>query len=239
MTLTLVPRLELDTVHGYVAPVPPGLVALGLGDGLEDELQHNEIYSLPPPSLPDSYRVLLGIRVQNLRLFPGVESVVDKRGQHHVVVEVRIIGVLVQVDRVEQDPEPVRRQAGDGVPERDAVSLGPRGGQQGRLYQSGLPGVAGLALGQRGSLQENVSSLQAGVVVMVVSGSSDPKGVVPLAGSPPEVGNVLQVVPAAGPDVQTRAEVAICLRVERRILSPLSLLSGQLREKLVNRSKKF
>ena len=74
---------------------------------------------------------------------------------------------------------------------------------------------------------------------MVVSGSSDPKGVVPLAGSPPEVGHVLQVVPAAGPDVQTRAEVAICLRVERRVLSPLSLLSGQLREKLVKRSKKF
>ena len=64
----------------------------------------------------------LGVSVEDLRLLPGVQGVVDQGGQHHVVVEVRAGGVLVQVDRVQEDPQSVGGEARDGVPECDAVT---------------------------------------------------------------------------------------------------------------------
>ena len=68
------------------------------------------------------YRVFLGVSVEDLRLLPGVQGVVDQGGQHHVVVEVGAVGVLVQVDRVQEDPQSVGGEARDGVPECDAVT---------------------------------------------------------------------------------------------------------------------
>ena len=76
-----------------------------------------------PINLIPPYRVFLRIGVENLGLLPGVQSVVYQGGQHHVVVEVGAVRVLVQVDGMEQDPQSVGREAGDGVPEGDAVTL--------------------------------------------------------------------------------------------------------------------
>ena len=66
--------------------------------------------------------MFLRVSVENLGLFPGVQSVVDQGGQHNVVVEVGAFGVLVQVDRVQEDPQSVGGEARDGVPECDAVT---------------------------------------------------------------------------------------------------------------------
>ena len=52
--------------------------------------------------------MLLRVGVEDLGLLPGVERVVDEGGQHHVVVEVGAVGLLVQVDRVQQHPQSVR-----------------------------------------------------------------------------------------------------------------------------------
>ena len=121
MTFTLISRLELNAVHRNVSSVSPGLVALRLRNGFEYQLKEQQSISISPrPS--SAYRVFLRISIENLSFLPGVESVVDQGGQHHVVVEVGACRVLVQVDRVEQDPQSVSREAGDGVPERDAVT---------------------------------------------------------------------------------------------------------------------
>ena len=128
-------------------------------------------------------RMFLGVGVEDLRLLPGLQGVVDQSGQHHVVVEVGVVRVLVQVDRVEEDPQPVRGEPREGVPEGYTVALGASRGQERRLYEGGL---AGVPLGERGGLQEDVPSLQAAMVVMVMSGASDPEGIVPFAGPPPD-----------------------------------------------------
>ena len=51
--------------------------------------------------------MFLRIGVENLGLLPGVQRVVDQGGEHHVVVEVGAVGLLVQVDRVQQHPQSV------------------------------------------------------------------------------------------------------------------------------------
>ena len=127
--------------------------------------------------------MFLGVGVEDLRLLPGLQGVVDQGGQHHVVVEVGVVRVLVKVDRVEEDPQPVGGEAGQRVPEGHAVALGASGGEERRLYEGGL---AGVSLGEGGGLQEDVPALQAVVVVMVMSGAADPEGIVALAGPPPE-----------------------------------------------------
>ena len=48
VTFTLISRLELNTVHSNVASVPPGLVALRLGDGLEYQLGKQESVFINP-----------------------------------------------------------------------------------------------------------------------------------------------------------------------------------------------
>ena len=54
-----------------------------------------------------SYRVLLGVGVEDLRLLPVVQGVVDQGGEDHVVVEVGGVRVRVEVDGVQEDAEPV------------------------------------------------------------------------------------------------------------------------------------
>ena len=54
-----------------------------------------------------SYRVLLGIGVEDLRLLPVVQGVVDQGGEDHVVVKVGGVRVRVKVDGVQEDAEPV------------------------------------------------------------------------------------------------------------------------------------
>ena len=67
-----------------------------------NKLRYFPINLIPP------YRVFLRIGIENLGLLPGVQRVVDQGGEHHVVVEVGAVGLLVQVDRVQQHPQSVR-----------------------------------------------------------------------------------------------------------------------------------
>ena len=53
-----------------------------------------------------THRVLLGVGVEHLRLLPVVQRVVNQRGQHHVIIEVRGVRVSVEIHRVQEDAEP-------------------------------------------------------------------------------------------------------------------------------------
>ena len=53
-----------------------------------------------------THRVLLRVGVEHLRLLPVVQGVVNQRGQHHVVIEVRSVRVSVKIDRFSQLSEP-------------------------------------------------------------------------------------------------------------------------------------
>ena len=52
-----------------------------------------------------AHRVLLGVGVEHLGLLPVVQGVVNQRGQHHVVVEVRGVWVRVKIHGVQEHAE--------------------------------------------------------------------------------------------------------------------------------------
>ena len=52
-----------------------------------------------------AHRVLLGVGVEHLGLLPVVQGVVNKRGQHHVIVEIRGVRVRVKIHGVQEHAE--------------------------------------------------------------------------------------------------------------------------------------
>ena len=129
------------------------------------------------------YRVLFRVGVQYLSFFPVVKSIIDKSSKDDIIVEVWSIWISVEVDWMQEDAKTICRESRDGVGEGDTVAFGSSRGQQWTLHQ-GRSSVRLVVLGNGGCLEENISSIEGIGVIMVMPGSSNPEGVIPLGGCP-------------------------------------------------------